>query len=171
VLLTSPEMCLEHKSFSKFMRSPSFTKNMLAIVVDEAHCVSQWGDGFRKHFGELGWLCSFVSISVPFLATSATLPPHVLAEVTYRLNFSVDETFLVNLGNHQANVMNILIKMHATKDLSALNFLVDEALSSGPLVRMLVFFNTRDMAQKGAMYIQAHLPEDHQYEVDFLHAC
>ncbi|KAH9967817.1 P-loop containing nucleoside triphosphate hydrolase protein, partial [Russula dissimulans] len=70
----------EHKSFSKFMRSPSFTKNMLAIVVDKAHCVSQWGDGFRKHFGELGWLCSFVSISVPFLATSATLPPHVLAE-------------------------------------------------------------------------------------------
>ncbi|KAH9952965.1 P-loop containing nucleoside triphosphate hydrolase protein, partial [Russula dissimulans] len=75
----------EHKLFSKLMRSIYFTKNILAIVIDEAHCVSQWGDvnGFWKHFGELGQLHSFVPTSVPFLATSATLPSRVLSDVTH----------------------------------------------------------------------------------------
>jgi len=172
VLLASPEMCLEHRSFSKLMRSTSFTKNILAIVIDQAHCVSQWGgaDGFRKIFGELGRLRSFVSTSVPFLATSATLPPHVLDDITHRLGFSVKDTFLVNLGNHRPNITQVLVKMDATKDLSVLNFLVDEALAGGSLVRALVFFNTRDMAQRGSMHLRMLLPEDRQHEVDFLHA-
>jgi superfamily II DNA helicase RecQ len=98
--------------------------------------VSQWGDtdGFRKHFGELGQLCSFVLTSVSFLATSATLPPHVLADVTYQLGFSVDETLLVNLGNHRPNVTTVLVRMSAVKDLRVLNFLVDEALSGSSFV-------------------------------------
>ncbi|KAH9952449.1 P-loop containing nucleoside triphosphate hydrolase protein, partial [Russula dissimulans] len=72
----------EHMSFSKLVQSMQFTKNILAIMIDEVHCVSQWGDadGFWKHFGELGQLRSFVLTSVSFLATSATLPPHVWAD-------------------------------------------------------------------------------------------
>jgi superfamily II DNA helicase RecQ len=41
VILTSPEMCLDHREFSKLMRSSEFMKNVLSIVVDEAHCISQ----------------------------------------------------------------------------------------------------------------------------------
>jgi len=129
-------MCLEHQGFSKLMWSTNFTKDVLAIVIDEAHCVSQWGDpdGFWKHFGELGHLRSFVSTSVPFLATSVMLPPQVLSDVTYWLWFSAKETFLVNLGNHRPNLTMVLVKMGAAKDLSTLDFLVNEALSGGSIV-------------------------------------
>src|SRR5438046_9790081 len=101
-------MCLEHPAFSKLMRSSNFTKDILAIIIDEAHCVSQWGDGFRKSFGELGRLRSYVPTSVPFLATSATLPPHVLSDIACRLHFSVQTPFLVTLGNHRPNLITIL---------------------------------------------------------------
>lgn len=140
------------------------------IAIDEAHCVSQWGDGFRKAFGELGRLRSYVPTSVPFLATSATLPPLVLSDIQSRLHFSGPDTFLVNLGNHRANITNILVPLRAANDLGALNFLADEALAGQPLRRTIIFFNTRDLAFKGSQYLKRLLPEDRQCEVDFLHA-
>jgi len=167
-------MCLEHKAFSKLIQSTTFMKDVLAIVVDEAHCVSQWGDinGFWKHFRELGRLYSFVPTSVPFLATSATLPPLVLSDVTYQLGFSVDDTLLVDLGNHHPNVTTVLVKMNLAKDLSILDFVVNEALTAigGSLVWTLVFFNTCKVAQSASMHLQMLLPKGRQYEVDFLHA-
>jgi len=134
-------MCLAHNTFSRLMRSISFTKHLLAIVIDDTHCVFQWGnnDGYRKHSGELGRLRSFVPTSVPFLATSATLPPHVLSDITYRLDFSVYDTLLVDLGNLRPNVTTVLVKMAAARDLNVLNFVVYEALTGGSLVRSLVF--------------------------------
>ena len=171
MLLASPEMCLAHNTFSRLMRSISFTKHLLAIVIDDTHCVFQWGnnDGYRKHSGELGRLRSFVPTSVPFLATSATLPPHVLSDITYRLDFSVYDTLLVDLGNLRPNVTTVLVKMAAARDLNVLNFVVYEALTGGSLVRSLVFFNTPEMAQRGSMLLQMLLPENRRYEVDFLH--
>lgn len=152
------------------MRSADFTKNVCMIAIDEAHCISQWGDGFRKVFGELGRLRSYVPTSVPFLATSATLPPLVLSDIQTRLHFSGQETFLVNLGNHRANITNILMPLRTASDFGALNFLADEALTGLPLKRTIVFFNTRDMAFKGSQYLKKLLPEVRQGEIDFLHA-
>jgi superfamily II DNA helicase RecQ len=108
----SPEMCLSHPPFSKLMRSRNFTEDVAAIISDEAHCISPWGECFRKAFGELGRLRSFVSMTVPFLATSATLPPLVLADVQDKLRFSADNMLLVNLGNDRLNIMPILCLIH-----------------------------------------------------------
>jgi superfamily II DNA helicase RecQ len=145
-------------------------KNICMIAIDEAHCVSQWGDGFRKAFGELGRLRSFVSTSVPVLATSATLTPSVLCDIQTRLHFSVQETLLINLGNHQANITTLLVPMRTANDFGALDFLGDEALSGQSLRRTIVFFNTRDLAYKGFQYLKKLLPEDRQHEINFLHA-
>ena len=142
------------------------------IAIDEAHCIFQWGDGFRKAFGELGQLHSFVPTSVPILATSATLQPLVLNDIQSRLHFSVQDTFLVNLGNHRANITNLLMQMRTANDFGALDFLVDEALpvSGQPLRRTIVFFNTRDLAYKGSKYLKQLLPEASHQEINFLHA-
>ena len=170
IIFTSPEMCLYHPLFSKLMRSAEFMKNVCMIAIDEAHCVSQWGDGFRKAFGELGRLRSFVPTSIPVLATSATLTPLALSDIRSRLHFSAQETFLVNLGNHRANITNILVPMRTANDLGTLDFLADEALSGQPLRRTIVFFNTRDLAYKGSKHLKMLLPEARQHEIGFLHA-
>lgn len=152
------------------MRSADFTKNICMVAIDEAHCVSQWGDSFRKAFGELGRLRSYVPTAVPFLATSATLPPLVLSDIQSQLHFSRPNTLLVNLGNHRANITNILVPMRTATDLGALDFLADEALTGQPLKKTIIFFNTRDLAFKGSQYLRGLLPEARQREVDFLHA-
>ncbi|KAF8328679.1 P-loop containing nucleoside triphosphate hydrolase protein [Cantharellus anzutake] len=49
------------------------------LVIDEAHCIDQWGADFRPDYAILGDLHSFSPKSVPFLATSATLTPSTLS--------------------------------------------------------------------------------------------
>ncbi|EMD41247.1 hypothetical protein CERSUDRAFT_40440, partial [Gelatoporia subvermispora B] len=128
VLLPSPEMCLKHPQFSKLMRTPDFMKDVCAVVIDEAHCISQWGETFRKDYCQLAKLRSFVPTTVPFLATSATLPPAVLSDVWQQLSFNSSRMFHVNLGNDHTNITPLVCRMSgAANDLDALNFTIDEA--------------------------------------------
>ncbi|EMD36365.1 hypothetical protein CERSUDRAFT_36148, partial [Gelatoporia subvermispora B] len=144
VLLPSPEMCLKHEQFSKLMRTPAFMKNVAAIVIDEAHCISQWGETFRKDYRQLVKLRSFVPLDVPILATSATLPPLVLADVKAQLSFESSRMMYINLGNDRHNITPLVSRMHgAAGDLNALNFAVDEAVAGLPLPKTLIFFNRR----------------------------
>ncbi|KAK0475386.1 P-loop containing nucleoside triphosphate hydrolase protein [Armillaria novae-zelandiae] len=72
-LLAGPEMCLEHIEFHKAIRSIS--KDIIAIIVDESHCISQWGGEFRPHYAQLEKLRTLVPDGMPVLAVSATLNP------------------------------------------------------------------------------------------------
>ncbi|KAJ3974830.1 P-loop containing nucleoside triphosphate hydrolase protein [Lentinula raphanica] len=81
LIITSPDMAIEHDSFRSLLSNPKLASKTLCIVVDEAHCISQWGDKFRPIYQQLGTLRAFVPAQVPFLATSATMQPTVLAEV------------------------------------------------------------------------------------------
>lgn len=153
------------------MRNPEFTKDIAAVVIDEAHCVSDWGDKFRKKFGELYKLRSFVPLSVPFLATSATLPPHILSDVYHKLGLSRHGTFVLNLGNDRPNITPLVCHMRAAAgDLDALNFAIREAYSGGTLVPTVIFFNTRELAYKGYRHLKALLSDHHKDKIQFLHA-
>lgn len=52
-------------------------KNKLAyIVVDEAHCVSQWGHDFRPDYLKLGMIRQLY-LQIPWIALTATASPDV----------------------------------------------------------------------------------------------
>ncbi|KAH6877038.1 P-loop containing nucleoside triphosphate hydrolase protein [Coprinopsis sp. MPI-PUGE-AT-0042] len=81
VILTSPEMCIKHSEFQSFLTSTTSSKEIMMVVVDEAHCISQWGGDFRKEYSELVKLRAFFPPSTPFLITSATLTPATLRDI------------------------------------------------------------------------------------------
>jgi superfamily II DNA helicase RecQ len=175
LLLTSPEMCLDHPPFMKLMCSAEFTKNLAAVITDEAHCISQWGNSFRKRFSDLRKLQSFVPVSVPFLATSATLTSVMLAELKETLHFDTNDTFLLNLGNDRPNVTLIACLMRgAASDLSVLDFVANEAFSGDSLKRTIIFFNTCDLIYKGQRHLRQLLKNSPQPELEnqigFIHA-
>ncbi|KAF8330173.1 uncharacterized protein EI90DRAFT_2922627, partial [Cantharellus anzutake] len=57
ILLTSPEMLHKNSAFHEDLNAimPSIDK----LVIDEAHCIDQWGADFRPDYAILGDLRSF----------------------------------------------------------------------------------------------------------------
>ena len=74
-------------------------QDCFSIIVDEAHCISEWGGDFRKDYGSLKSLRAMVPEGVPFLAASATLPPEVCSDVKARLEYLRSRTYEVKSGN------------------------------------------------------------------------
>jgi len=56
------------------------------LVVDEAHCISQWGHDFRPDYGRLGGLRG--ELGVPGAAFTATATPDVRADIARQLGLS-----------------------------------------------------------------------------------
>ena len=164
-------MCLDDTRFSKLLRKPEFTRNVLSIVIDEAHCVSEWGENFRKAFGELGRLRSYVPVTIPFMVTSATLPTHILDNVVQKLHISKSRSLFINLGNDCPNITHMVCRLRGAKgDLAALDFVLDECSTGGPLTKTIVFFESRQLTFKGFKHLQERLPPALQSRVNFLHS-
>ena len=50
IIITLPEMCLDDTQFSKLLQMPDLMRDVLSIIIDESHCVSEWGENFWKAF-------------------------------------------------------------------------------------------------------------------------
>ncbi len=57
------------------------------IVVDEAHCISQWGYDFRPDYLEIAAIRPIAGENVPVAALTATATPKVAEDIMEKLNF------------------------------------------------------------------------------------
>ncbi|HEY0938074.1 MAG TPA: RecQ family ATP-dependent DNA helicase [Trebonia sp.] len=83
VLLVSPER----------LNNPGFRDNVLPhltgtaglIVIDEAHCISDWGHDFRPDYRRIKTLLKTLPADIPVLATTATANERVTVDVAEQL--------------------------------------------------------------------------------------
>ena len=80
--------------------------NINYIVVDEAHCISQWGYDFRPDYLQIGKLREIVD--APVIALTATATPKVAEDIMNRLGF--DEKTLIKSGFERPNLSYIVRK-------------------------------------------------------------
>ncbi|MEI2811681.1 MAG: RecQ family ATP-dependent DNA helicase [Nocardioides sp.] len=83
VLLVSPER-LNNPSFRE-EQLPALAERCGLLVVDEAHCVSDWGHDFRPDYRRIGDLLTRLPHGVPVLATTATANARVVDDVQAQL--------------------------------------------------------------------------------------
>ncbi|MBP6994961.1 MAG: ATP-dependent DNA helicase RecQ [Phycicoccus sp.] len=83
VLLVSPER-LNNPRF-RDEQLPELARSCGLLVVDEAHCVSDWGHDFRPDYRRIRDLLAGLPADTPVLATTATANARVVADVVEQL--------------------------------------------------------------------------------------
>ncbi len=82
-LYLSPERLL-----SDLVRERISHMNVNLLVVDEAHCISQWGYDFRPSYLHINKLRE-IHPKIPVLALTATATQRVVVDIQEKLNFSI----------------------------------------------------------------------------------
>jgi ATP-dependent DNA helicase RecQ len=83
VLLVSPER-LNNPGFRDAVL-PRLAAECGLLVVDEAHCISDWGHDFRPDYRRIRTLLADLPAGIPVLATTATANARVTADVAEQL--------------------------------------------------------------------------------------
>ena len=100
-LYVSPER-LGTRLFKNYVQD----MNISYIVVDEAHCISQWGYDFRPDYLQIGKIREMAD--APVIALTATATPEVADDIMKRLGF--EEKTLIKSGFERPNLSYIVRK-------------------------------------------------------------
>jgi len=98
-LYVSPER-LGTRLFRNYLQE----MNVSFIVVDEAHCISQWGYDFRPDYLQIGALREMVD--APVIALTATATPQVAEDIMERLRF--EDKCMIKTGFERPNLSYIV---------------------------------------------------------------
>lgn len=89
LLYITPEYC-ELDSFRRILRIIHKQGELARIVVDEAHCISEWGHDFRPAFKSLSFFKTEFP-AVPMICLTATATSRVRDDITRTLNLDASK--------------------------------------------------------------------------------
>ncbi|MGB3371676.1 MAG: DEAD/DEAH box helicase, partial [Rhodococcus sp. (in: high G+C Gram-positive bacteria)] len=109
VLLVSPER-LNNPDFRDQVL-PSLAGDAGLVVVDEAHCVSDWGHDFRPDYRRIRTLISELREGIPVLATTATANDRVVSDVAAQLGVGGGDTLVLRGGLERESLHLSVVKI------------------------------------------------------------
>lgn len=88
ILFVTPEL-MATDNFKDILINLERSKFLNRLIVDEAHCISEWGFGFRNDYTKLGWF-KYCFPHLPVIALTATANDNVKNDIVQQLRMSKD---------------------------------------------------------------------------------
>ena len=126
------------------------------IAVDEAHCISEWGQDFRPSYQHIKTFRTQLD-KIPCVALTATATPKVLQEIQVKLNLKNPKVFQKSFRRHNLKIVSDKIsdKYDRIRNLLKYNN------ASG-----IIYVRTRKEAEELSMFLHRNQITN----VDFFHA-
>lgn len=155
----SPEIAISTEFLQKVLRKRTVVSKLRVIVVDEAHCMSEWGGSFRPDYAALGDIRARIARNVPVLVASATLPSFVLIDIKAKLRINKD-VVTVSLTNARPNIaLSTRVMKHPDNTKGDLRFTIpDGATTATDIPIQLIYCNSRTVTEDVADAIRDFLP-------------
>ncbi|KAJ7679243.1 P-loop containing nucleoside triphosphate hydrolase protein [Mycena polygramma] len=149
IVILSPEMLLSRRFIDGVLRKSEFGTRCLSVFIDEAHCVSIWGDSFRKKYASIGIIRAFLPRATPIIAVSATMTPRVHQDLISKLQMDPNDHLFCSIGNDRPNVAQIVRALeHPANSYRDLDFMVPSTMERPEDVE-LAFLYTDDIKDGG----------------------
>ncbi len=164
ILLTSPEQ-LRSRSLVRALKQ----REVGAWVVDEAHCLSQWGHDFRPDYRYVGRFIRKMAGSgplPPLLCLTATAKPDVVDDIQrhFKDRLGIDLT-VYNGGADRPNLRFEVMATSEAEKLSSIHHVLTAYLPSGTPGGAIIYCATRRRSEEVAEYLQQK-----GVEAEFYHA-
>ncbi|VUC34466.1 unnamed protein product [Clonostachys rosea] len=161
LLYVTPEMVSKSPQFSDALET-LYRKNKFArLVIDEAHCVSQWGHDFRPDYKTLGQLRRKFP-SVPLMALTATATQNVIVDIKHNLGMNHCQVF-----SQSFNRPNLTYEVRPkTGNAAATDAIAELILKNYRNVSGIVYTISRKQAEE----VAGKLSSDHGIAADYYHA-
>ncbi|KAI1781803.1 P-loop containing nucleoside triphosphate hydrolase protein [Ganoderma leucocontextum] len=163
IIYLSPEMALSD-GFAKMWRDAKFRDRLLAVIVDEAHCVDEWGvASFRGEYRDLAVLRHYTGQEKAFLACSATWSTSTFEFIFDCLAFGFRPFWGLDVGCDRPNLFYDIQVLRNTKNpvLDVLNILPDSPDSSTALTEIpksLLYFDSQMGCRQAVDSLRKCLP-------------
>ncbi|KAI6119773.1 P-loop containing nucleoside triphosphate hydrolase protein [Pisolithus croceorrhizus] len=161
-IIVSPEQLMKpNGEFEKCLRNPLFTSRIISIIINEAHCLTDWGE-FYPEYKELHRLHYILPMMILVMIALATLTKDTLTDTLQLLHM------------HLGRLVTIRVKKikYALNSYADLAFLIPSGWKDGdPLPpKFLIFFDDIQDAISVAQYLCRHLPPGMQDKIKWFNA-
>lgn len=172
VAFVGPEMALSSQFHAKVLNSIQFTENIISLVIDEGHCISEWGiDEFRPDFAKIVNLAARLPSGLPIMVASATMPRDIIQDIQHKLGLPED-CARIQVSNEKLNVkLSVRILQHPPDTFADLLLLFPEdPASAEDFLQTLFYTNGRQDAEKIQDFLRDNAPDTFDPEVfEFYH--
>lgn len=137
----------ERLSSELFQAKLSRMRQVSMIVVDESHCISQWGYDFRPSYLQIAMIRQLLPADdVPVLALTATATPKVVDDIQERLGFREKNVFSMSFERK-----NLIYVVRETEDRAGELLHILQGVPNGSAI---VYTRTRQQTVDIARYLE-----------------